>query len=156
MINRMPQYSQAPVKNYLETGNFKDHAKTPIPAEEVGPMTEEFLMLTLGIMSQDNTQADSNPAEGIIQSKDQFFGDVRVEFEKMESQDPTATQGFGVIGTDTEGAVGYARNTSDALDIVIVSNVEGSDDGVIHLDQKNPENSFMTLSEDMASQFIVA
>lgn len=151
MIDRMPKYSQAPVRNYLETGKFKDQTPTAIPAEEAAKMGEDFLLMSLGIMSQDNTEIDSNPAPGIMDVKDDFFGNAHLEFEA--STDMTTTQGFATVGQGENGATVFARNTVEALDLVVVSSQEGVDDGVVHIDHAQPENSFMTFPQD---QFLIA
>ncbi len=152
MIDRMPKYSQAPVRTYLETGKFKDQTPTPIPAEEATQMGEDILLMSLGIMSQDNVpEVDSNPAPGIMDVKDDFFGNAHLEFEA--SSDMTSTQGFAQIGTNESGATVFARNTVEAIDLIVVSSQEGVDDGVVHIDHAKPENSFMTFPQD---QFLLA
>ena len=155
MIDRMPKYSQAPVRNYLETGKFKDQTAAPIPADEATELGEDILMMSLGIMAQDNTEVDSNPAPGVMDVKDDFFGPTHLEFEA--STDMTTTQGFAQLGNAESGATIFARNTVESLDVVVVTDVEGADDGVIHIDHIKPENSFTTFADEMGvEQFLVA
>jgi hypothetical protein len=147
MISNMPKYAQAPVKNYLETGKFKDHTPDPIPADEVASATEELQMLALGVMSQDNTEVDSNPKEGVIDAHDSFFGDTHIEFENI-GEDATKVHGFGTLGTNEEGATAYVRQTPEAMDFIIVGAGEHVEEGVIHLDQVDASKSFMTMSPE--------
>lgn len=140
MINKMPGYAQAPIKTYLETGNFKGQTPEPMSAAEADEMLTEMKGLTDAVVLQDNTQADSNPEVGIIES-DGFFGREIIEFEDTAD----GSHGYGKIGDEEDGAAAYVRENDELFEIIIASSSEGSDDGVMHINKVDKSKSFMTM-----------
>ncbi len=152
MIDRLPGYSQTPVRNYFETGDFKGQTRSPIPADEATELGKDIVEFSQELGALDNTAADSNPKEGVMDVEMDFLGPTHVEFEGANEN----AQGFATIGNDALGATLFARNTDEALDLVVVSSDGSFDDGVIHINHANPDESFMTFPDDSMGQFMMA
>lgn len=142
MINGMPSHAQAPIKNYLETGNFKDHQKIPMPNDESTRDAAKDMKQTMdAFVASDNTAADSDKRPGRITSEDGFFGPLTGGFE--HSGDGKTTESFVIIGGQ-DGAVLYSRNSPSGLDVITVGSFDGSD-GVMHF-SSDPDGHFMTMA----------
>jgi hypothetical protein len=144
MISGMPQYAQAPIRNYLETGNFKDHQKFPLPNDTDTKETQNQLQQNFeSYVASDNTAADSDKRSGYLTTQDPFFGTVTGRTEA--SADGQSTEAFmilqGVGGN--QDAVMYSRSTPQGLDVITVGSVDGSD-GVMHFSNNDPNGHFMT------------
>ena len=143
MISNMPKYAQGPIKGYLETGNFKDQQKFPMPNDaETKEAKAQMEMQMDTLVKSDNGPEDSNPKPGVIEMEDTFFGQTRSEFQK--SEDGTM-ETFTVIGNENEGATIYSRNDTSGLDIITVSTM-GHEDGVQHYSHSG-EGSFISFPE---------
>ena len=143
MINKLPAWSQPTVKQYLETGQFKDHKPVPMDPNEAAEGKEMMQGMIDAYVAQDNTSADSNPAKGVIETQEDFFGSVRAEYQNENG----IKEGFATVA-GREGSVVYIRNTEKALDVLVVSNEQGADDGVFHFSHSDPNGSFMTMDFD--------
>ena len=144
MIANMPKYASAPIKNYLETGNFKDHEKFPMENDQESKAeVAEMVAQSETFIAADNTKDDMDKRPGVIETTDDFFGPVHAEYVK--SDDGKSFEMFYEIGNDQFGATIYTRNTPESLDVITVSPHGGGDDGVMHHSYVDPDGSFMTL-----------
>jgi hypothetical protein len=143
MIANMPKFAQAPIQNYLETGQFRDHSKEQIPTdkEEIAQMLEQ----TETFIAADNSKDDMDPRPGKIETTDDFFGPVKAEYER--SEDGKSLETFFNIGSGDMSAVVYTRNSPESLDVITVTPNGGSDDGVMHFSHNDPNGSFMTFKD---------
>ena len=142
MINKLPAWSQPTVKQYVETGQFKDHKPVPMEPSEAAEGRELLLGMIDAYVSQDNTSVDSNPAKGVIETQEDFFGSVRAEYQNEND----VKEGFATVAG--RESVVYIRNTEKALDVLVVSNEQGADDGVFHFSHSDPNGSFTTMNFD--------
>lgn len=143
MIKGMPAYATSAIQNYLDTGNFKDHAKESIPSEmDPKGMMENYRANMDEYIQADNTDIDLDPRPGHLKM-DGFFNSTG----RFETAEDGTVETFQLIGNDAQSAVIYSRDSGDTLDIVTVSNVEGAEEGVQHMNGENPEKSFMTFGD---------
>lgn len=145
MISGMPKHAQGPIKNYLETGNFEDHEKFPMPNDEETLETKANFEANIdAFVKSDQGPEDSNDTPGQITTQDKFFGEVTGAFKK--SEDGKTLESFMVIGGE-DGAVMYNRSTPDGLDMITVGSKDGGD-GVMHFSNTDPNGHFMSFAGD--------
>lgn len=140
MIDRMPPPLQSLTQKLVQSGEF------PGPKKAIeSDMAQDALIQYEDNLErarlQDNTDIDSNPALGILETKDMIMEYHRDSTASGITEYYTASKG-GPMKIST-----YSRSTERGLDIVLgVTDNAGKavfKQGAIHLDRVQPGNSFL-------------
>lgn len=148
--DRVPQWAKPTIETYLKTKQFPGQEASPLEPKDAVEMGTNISLTMIGVMAADNDPSkDSNPKPGVIDSHDGFFGATHAEFE---AKSQTEVEGFATLAGG-EVCI-FARTGVESTDVVLLAKNGSADQGAIHIDNQNPNGSFMTFEREQVNGFL--